>query len=65
MIDPKTETNILELESPDTSFDDVDVSVGNSGFVEAIYTSSGTIVLRATDDKSKDISTKDLIELMK
>ncbi len=63
MLEPNE--NILNLESSDTSFDNVNDFSNNSGYVEAIYTQSGVIVLRATDDKEKDISTKDLKKLMK
>ena len=65
MREPNELTDILMQPSDDKSFDNVSDFSGNSGYVEAIYTSAGVIVLRSTDDKEKDISTEDLLKLMK
>ena len=54
----------LSRESHDNSFDNLNDFSNNSGYVEAIY-ASGVIVLRPTNDQSKDISTKELRKLMK
>lgn len=59
------EDNVLFYKSDDTLFDDADNNSNNSGFVEATYKSSGRIVLRSTNDESRDISSRDLIKLMK
>lgn len=61
----KPNDDVLFEDSNDASFDDGVNSLNNSGYVEAIYTSSGVIVLRATNDASKDVDTKELISLMK
>lgn len=61
----KLEDNVLFLESEDTSFDNITDLSGNSGYVEAYYSPSGVIILRPTDDKSKDVSVKELKRMMK
>ena len=56
--------SVLLLDSNDNSFNIDNTNSSNRGFVEAIYT-GGVIVLRPTDDQNKDVSTKDLLKLMR
>ena len=60
MFDP----NDILLQEVNDTFEKKEDANKNTGYVEAEYTSSGVVVLRATEKKEKNIDIRTIIKLI-
>ena len=60
MFDP----SVILLKEANDIFENADNESKNTGFVEAKYTSSGVVVLRATEKKENNLDIKTIAKLI-